>query len=110
MVIFIEINFEFVPNRSHKTVLFFRDSSGNRLSLHFGYSFGEFDVVSQISSDEVDKLLEGDEAVFVSVEFVEDEDEIFSGRFEPDEEAAFVDEEDELFERDLFGVPDFTVG
>jgi hypothetical protein len=71
---------------------------------------GEFEIVAKIFLDEGKVLLEADVAVLVGIEQIEDDDEIFAGKFESDEEAAFGDEQDELFKGDSAGSPDLAVG
>ena len=108
-IILIKVDSELIPNGLDECHFFFWDSSWVRVFIFLGFGF-EINVISKIFLDEVSKLLEGDESIFIGIKFIEDEDKIFSQRFESDEIASLSDETDELFKWNLFGGPDFAVG
>jgi hypothetical protein len=67
-VVFVEVDFEFVPNGVDETVLL----CGNfAWCLHLEATAVQIDSISEVLLDEVDVLLEGNEPIVVSVQFVE---------------------------------------
>eukprot|EP00178_Gracilaria_changii_P011450 TRINITY_DN3262_c0_g1_i1.p1 TRINITY_DN3262_c0_g1~~TRINITY_DN3262_c0_g1_i1.p1 ORF type:complete len:168 (+),score=27.12 TRINITY_DN3262_c0_g1_i1:246-749(+) len=95
LIVFVEVSFEFIPNGIDKSKLFFRYSS--RVLIFFLSQSPRINTVSEIFSDEVNKLLESNETVFISIKFSENEFKIFSGRFVLDEVAPFSDKSNEFF-------------
>ena len=115
LVVFIEVDLEFVPDGLDESVLFIGDALRMLGSAVFSRFFRlrfspEVKVVAEILPDKINKLLEGDESIVVGVKFLEDEDEVIPARFVLDEVASLSDEGDKLIEGDPFGFPDLAVG
>ena len=115
MVVFIEINLEFVPDGLYKSILFFRDALGLLWSTvffrFFRFRFGpKIKIVAEVLPDKINKLLEGDESVMISVKFLKYKDKIISARFILDEVTSFSDEGYKLIKRYPFGFPNLAVG
>lgn len=115
MVVLIEVDLEFVPDGLHKSVLLIRDALGLLWCAvffrFFGFGFGpEVKIIAEVLPDKINKLLEGDKSVMISVKFLEDKDKIISARFVLDEVASLGDEGYKLVKRNLFGFPNLAVG
>ena len=115
MVVFIKVDLEFVPDGLYKSILFFRDALGLLWSTvffrFFRFRFGpKIKIVAEVLPDKINKLLEGDESVMISVKFLEYEDKIISTRFILDEVTSFSDEGYKLIKRYPFGFPNLAVG
>lgn len=108
LIVFIKVDLELVPNGIHEGKLFFRDVSRGS-ELGFGF-LPEVNSIAEVFLDEVEVLLEGNEAVLVSVKLIEDPHKVFSGNFESNEEAGFSDQSYELFQRNFSGFPHIWVG
>ncbi len=68
LIVFVEIDFEFVPNGVDEGDLFGGDVSGG---FDFEATAVQIDTVSEVFPDEVEVLLEGDEPIVVSVQLLE---------------------------------------
>ena len=115
MVVFIKVDLEFVPDGLYKSILFFRDALGLLWSTvffrFFRFRFGpKIKIVAEVLPDKINKLLEGDESVMISVKFLKYKDKIISARFILDEVTSFSDERYKLIKRYPFGFPNLAVG
>ncbi len=81
-VVFVEVGFEFVPNGIDEGEFFGGDIAQ---SLHLEAAAVQIDSVSEVLFDEVKVLLESNEAIIVSIQFLENIKQILLTRSYLDE-------------------------
>jgi len=92
-VILVEVNLQFVPNGTYKAVLFFRDAYRNVLWRWF---CERIDSVPEVFSYELSILLESNKPVFVSIELIENEDQVIPQRSVGNEIGSISNQRDKL--------------
>ena len=102
LIVFVEIDFEFVPNGVDEGDLFGGDVSGG---FDFEATAVQIDTVSEVFPDEVEVLLEGDEPIVVSVQLLEYIYQILSGWLNLNEEAEFSKQLNESLKINFNGFP-----
>jgi hypothetical protein len=85
-VVFVEVGFEFIPNGIDEGEFFGGDVARR---LHLEAAALQIDSVSEVLFDEVEVLLESNEAVIVSIQLLEYINQIFSCWLDFNEETKF---------------------
>lgn len=101
-VVLVEVHFELIPNGVDEGEFLSRDVSRG---INLEATAVQIDSVSEVLLDEVEILLEGNEPIIVSVQFLENVDQIFSCGLNFDKERIFSKQFNKFFKTNFNRFP-----